>query len=307
MNPANIKPLTLPLLPTSDRTFQKPLGIKSPHYKTQSLDTSLDAEDYQFKLWRSCPLWKKAEVIANWTKGTWELALVGISHQYPDATPGKIRREFVRRSLGIDIFLPSNKYDERRIMLSDPITLALDLANILNALDIPYLVRGSVASGILGEVRATQDIDLVADLSIEKVSQLIQTLQPRFYVSEDAVLDAIRYKQSFNLIDNESLGKIDVFILKDEPFNQTEFQRRVPVVVRPPDQTLVLPSAEDIILQKLSWYRQEGKVSSQQWRDVLGVMKLQGEQLDFDYLTHWAQELKLADLLSQALRESGIY
>lgn len=290
----------------SIRIHPKYLSIKSPHYKTQSLDTSPDAEEYQFKLWRSCPLWKKAELVANWTKGTWELALVGISHQYPDASPAKIRREFIRRCLGIDISLPSNKFDERRIMLSDPITLALDVANILNALDIPYLVGGSVASGILGEVRATQDIDLVADLPREKVSELIEALQPRFYVSKDAVLDAIDYKRSFNLIDNESLGKIDIFILKDEPFNQTEFQRRTSVVVRPPNQTLILPSAEDIILVKLCWYRQGGKVSSVQWRDVLGVMKLQGEQLDFDYLVRWGEQLKITDLLSQVLRESGI-
>ncbi|HAA30067.1 MAG TPA: hypothetical protein DCE56_23260 [Cyanobacteria bacterium UBA8553] len=291
---------------TSIRIFPTYLSIKSPHYKTQSLDTSPEAEEYQFKLWRSRPLWKKAELVANWTKGTWELALVGISHQYPDASPAKIRREFIRRSLGVDISLPGNPFDEQRIMLSDPITLALDVANILNALNIPYLVGGSVASGILGEVRATQDIDLVADLPREKVNELIEILQPRFYVSEDAVLDAIDSQRSFNLIDNESLGKIDIFILKDEPFNQTEFQRRTPVVVRPPDQTLILPSAEDIILQKLSWYRQGGKVSSVQWRDVLGVMKLQGERLDFDYLVRWGEELKLTELLFQVLRESGI-
>lgn len=287
-------------------THPKSLGIKSLNYKTQSLDTSPDAEEYQFKLWRSCSLWKKAELIAQWTQGTWELALLGINNQYPDASPAKIRREFMRRSLGVDISLPCNNYDQRSLMLSDPITLALDVANILNALDIPYLVGGSLASGIWGEVRATQDVDFVANLQIEKVSQLVQALLPRFYVSENAVLDAISYKQSFNLIDNESLGKIDIFILKDKPFNQTEFGRRIPLVVRPPDQTLVLPTAEDIILQKLSWYRQGSQVSSQQWRDVLGVIKLQGEQLDFDYLTKWAQELKLTDLLSQSLQESGI-
>ncbi|HAJ64481.1 MAG TPA: hypothetical protein DCP31_38975, partial [Cyanobacteria bacterium UBA8543] len=116
---------------TSIRIFPTYLSIKSPHYKTQSLDTSPEAEEYQFKLWRSRPLWKKAELVANWTKGTWELALVGISHQYPDASPAKIRREFIRRSLGVDISLPGNPFDEQRIMLSDPITLALDVANIL--------------------------------------------------------------------------------------------------------------------------------------------------------------------------------
>ncbi len=288
------------------RTIPQYLGIKSPNYKTQALDTSLEAEEFQFNLWRSCPFFKKVEILTNWTKGTWELCVAGIKHQYPNANPAKIRREFIRRALGTDISLPSNEYEQKPLMLTDPITLALEVANILNALDIPYLVGGSVASGILGEVRSTQDIDLVADLQREKVNQLIQVLQPRFYVSEDAVLDAIYYKGSFNLIDNESLGKIDIFILKDEPFNQSEFQRRESIVVRPPNQTLILPSAEDIILQKLSWYRQGGKVSDQQWRDVLGVIKIQGERLDFDYMKQWAQEMKLTDLLLLACNQSGI-
>jgi hypothetical protein len=56
----------------------------------------------------------------------------------------------------------------------------------------------------------------------------------------------------------------------------------------------------------LSWYRQGGKVASQQWRDVLGVIKLQGEQLDFDYLVRWGATLRLTELLVQALQESGI-
>lgn len=270
------------------------------------MDTSPEAEEFQFNLWRSRPLWKKAEIVASWTKGTWELAFVGINRQYPEANLAKIRREFLRRTLGTDISLPTSKYEERSLMISDPISLALDVASILEAFDIPYLVGGSIASAILGEVRATQDIGLVADLGREKVSQLIQSLLPRFYVSKAAVLDAIYYRRSFNLIDNESLGKIDIFVLQDEPFNQAEFERRTPVVVRPPNQTLVLPSAEDIILQKLSLYRQGGKVSDQQWRDVLGVIKVQAETLDYGYLNHWAEELRLSELLNQALVESGV-
>jgi hypothetical protein len=126
-------------------------------------------------------------------------------------------------------------------------------------------------------------------------------------VSEDAVRDAIRFKRSFNLIDNDSLGKIDVFVLKDNPFPQIEFQRRRSQLVRQnPDQTLVLPTPEDIILQKLVWYRMTKNESQRQWRDVLGVLKIQGDRLDLDYLQKWAGELSLSDLLETACTESGI-
>lgn len=46
--------------------------------------------------------------------------------------------------------------------------------------------------------------------------------------------------------------------------------------------------------------------SQRQWRDVLGVLKLQGDRLDFEYLQKWAMELELRDLLATACVESGL-
>lgn len=279
-------------------------------YKTQSIDTSIDAEIYLFGLWKALTLIQKANKLSSWTKGCLELSLIGLKQRYPDASPSKLRYEFARATL--KSLFPDSVYQlisqsNHTLMLTDPISLALDVAEILNTLGIPYLIGGSVASTLMGEMRATEDVDIVADLKIEKVVLLLQSLQPRFYVSEDAVRDAIRYKRSFNLIDNESLGKVDIFILKDNAFPQIEFQRRRSQLVRQnPDRMLVLPTPEDIILQKLTWYRMTKNESQRQWRDVLGVLKLQGDRLDFEYLQKWALELELSDLLATACTESGI-
>lgn len=278
-------------------------------YKTQSIDTSVDAEIYLFDLWKSLTLIQKAAKLSSWTKGCLELCLIGISQRYPDAILSKLRYEFARATLRScfpdSVYQNISEYNHS-LMLIDPISLALDVAAILNELGIPYLIGGSVASTLMGEMRATEDVDIVADLTAEKVTLLMQKLQPRFYVSEEAVLDAIRSKRSFNLIDNNSLGKVDIFILKDNPFPQIEFQRRQPQLVRQnPDQMLVLPTPEDIILQKLVWYRMT-KNESQRWRDVLGVLKLQSDRLDFDYLRKWSVELNLSDLLEVACTESGL-
>lgn len=279
-------------------------------YKTQSIDTAIDAEMYLFGLWKSLTLTQKAYKLSNWTKGCLDLNLIGIRQRYPEASPSKLRYEFARATLKSNfpdsIYQLISEYSQI-LMLTDPISLALDIAEILNALDIPYLIGGSVASTLMGEMRATEDVDIVADIKMEKVALLLQSLQPRFYVSEDAVRDAIRYKRSFNLIDNESLGKVDIFILKNNAFPQIEFQRRRSQLVRQnPDQSLVLPTPEDIILQKLTWYRMTKNESQRQWRDVLGVLKLQGDRLDFEYMQKWAMELELSDLLETACTESGI-
>ena len=62
--------------------------------------------------------------------------------------------------------------------------------------------------------------------------------------------------------------------------------------------------AEDIILAKLEWYRLGNEISDRQWRDILGVLKVQAGRLDVDYLHKWAAELNVADLLQRALKES---
>ena len=286
------------------------MAIAPVGYITQSVDTAVDAEIYLFGLWKRLTLVQKADKLSSWTKGCLELCLIGLKQRYPSAKLSKLRYEFAKATLKSyftdSIYQYLSEYNHT-LMLTDPISLALDVAAILNRLDIPYLIGGSVASTLMGEMRATEDVDIVVDLTIEKVVPLLQSLQPRFYVSEEAVQDAIRFKRSFNMIDNESLGKVDIFILKDNPFPQIEFQRRRSQLVRQnPDQMLVLPTPEDIILQKLVWYRMTKNESQRQWRDVLGVLKLQGDRLDFDYLQKWGVELSLSDLLETAYTESGL-
>jgi hypothetical protein len=62
-------------------------------------------------------------------------------------------------------------------------------------------------------------------------------------------------------------------------------------------------SPEDIILHKLAWFRVGGEQSERQWKDILGVLKIQRDSLDFEYLHQWAKQIRVNDLLEQALSE----
>ena len=71
-----------------------------------------------------------------------------------------------------------------------------------------------------------------------------------------------------------------------------------------PERRAYVVSPEDIVLQKLDWFREGGELSTQQWRDVLGVIKVQGDRLDVEYLRSTASEAGLADLLDRAFADS---
>jgi len=188
----------------------------------------------------------------------------------------------------------------------DPIALALDVAAILERLGIPYLVGGSLASSIHGELRSTNDVDFVADVRPSHIAPLLQALLEEFYVSEEAMREALRFGTSFNAIHLPTAVKVDVFIAGGDPFNaeRLEHRQRVLVSADPPGK-LFLDTAEHSVLRKLEWYRRGGEVSDRQWRDVLGVLRAKGEQLDAARLDTWAQRLGVADLLERARAEAG--
>jgi len=97
----------------------------------------------------------------------------------------------------------------------------------------------------------------------------------------------------------------DIFIPKQRPFDRAQLERRtLQVVATDPERTAYIASAEDTILAKLDWYRQGGQVSERQWRDVLGVLRVQDNTLDMNYLRSQATALGVADLLEQAVRQA---
>ena len=187
-------------------------------------------------------------------------------------------------------------------MLSEPILVTLKVVSVFEQLGIPYLIGGSFASAVHGVVRATMDVDLVADIQPSQVSTMVMQLEKEFYINGDMILDAIRHTSSFNLIHLETMFKVDVFILKQRPFDLNQMRRRISQSVGDsPDEQAYFCTAEDIILAKLEWYRAGGEISERQWRDILGVIEIQSDRLDFDYLKKWSTALDVQDLLERAV------
>ena len=66
-------------------------------------------------------------------------------------------------------------------MVPEPIQATLLVVEALEALGVPYLIGGSLASAVHGVVRTTMDADLLADLQLEHAEPLTQMLGDAFY------------------------------------------------------------------------------------------------------------------------------
>ncbi len=176
-------------------------------------------------------------------------------------------------------------------------------AELLDRLGLTFLVTGSTATIAYGEPRFTNDLDIVLDLPAGLVDQFCAGFPPDdFYLSREAVLDAVRTGFQFNVIHPAAGLKIDFILLSGSAFDASRRLRgrRLAVLA---DRTVPFASPEDVVLKKLLYFREGG--SEKHLRDIAGVVRVQGAKLDYGYIAHWAAALGVADLWQQALDRLG--
>ena len=173
------------------------------------------------------------------------------------------------------------------------------LISVLEATGIPYAVCGSLSSGLYGQPRATNDADIIIAPTKDQLAGLLKSLEVGYYVSDETALKAMKNCSMFNVIDNELGWKADLIFRKDGPYQLSEFNRRIRAKLMGIDLWMLSP--EDVILSKLDWAKGSG--SDLQFRDVFGVIKLQWDKLDWDYLRRWAKKLGVENNLESVIEE----
>lgn len=175
------------------------------------------------------------------------------------------------------------------------------LANALDTMGADWAVCGSLASTTYGEPRATNDIDVVAALSVPEARKLARALSATFYADEDMAVEAAQRGASFNVIHEKTFLKVDLFLPHPGPMGRGQLDRRRRLELMPGVEVPVL-GPEDTVLQKLRWFAQTGETSDRQWRDLLSVVR--AVELDRPFIDQRAAGAGLTALLERLLLEA---
>lgn len=178
---------------------------------------------------------------------------------------------------------------------------------LLERMKVPYVLGGSLASSVQGAPRSTNDADIMVAAFPGREAEFAAEYGEGYYVSLPAIVDANRRRASFNIINTLIGFKVDFFVQKARAFDAAVMARRetrfVPEGETEPTAVLTV---EDAILTKLEWYRLGGESSDRQWRDVIEMLEAQGNRVDRDYLTKWAKDLRVSDLVEAAFGQAII-
>ena len=125
---------------------------------------------------------------------------------------------------------------------------------------------------------------------------------PEYYVSLDAIRQAIRDCGQFNVIHPTSGNKVDFIVAQKNLYGHTQLARRRPLDLGDGLAAMVA-APEDVIISKMAYYREGG--SEKHLRDITGILNVTGDDVDRDYVHQWAEHFGLMEIWQAILRRLG--
>ncbi|MBI2676454.1 MAG: nucleotidyltransferase [Candidatus Yanofskybacteria bacterium] len=178
--------------------------------------------------------------------------------------------------------------------------LLLKLGKILGKLKIPYLISGGIAVVVWGRPRFTADIDIVVEISPEKLDALateLLAIDKDVYVDRETMEEALKKAGEFNFIHPASGLKVDFWIFKNDDFDKERMKRRIKKQIA--GQKLYFSSPEDLILIKLLWFKDSQ--STRQLEDISSILRIQ-DKLNISYIKKWAKRQRTLDVFENLLK-----
>jgi hypothetical protein len=281
---------------------QLPIKSAPLGYCPQSIDTNITADLVRFHLYRQRTTVERLILGAKYRQSARQLSFECLRQSFPElstmAFAQKIASAWLQEKCPVN-YTPQNLMSWSQ----DPTAIASLLARILNSANIPYYITGGVAAIAHGEPRATIDLAVVIAIDLADLPALAANFEAQgFYVAglADVMTGSLR---CLNITHLETIENIDLMISGREEYDLIKFDRCRSYTL-PGSGEVAIASPEDVIISKLVWRRESQ--SDKQWRDILGVLKVQQEKLDFGYLREWIERFRLKDDWQHAKVEAGV-
>ena len=167
----------------------------------------------------------------------------------------------------------------------------------------PYMVVGSYSSNFYGVPRSTKDADMVVHLSAKNWADLPSVLPAGIVIDDQMGFEMVTSTRREILRIPGSAFEIELFRLSHDPHDQARFRRRRPEEIFP-GVSVYLPSPEDVIIQKLRWSAAAKRPKD--FSDVVAVLQVQGNGLEWDYIRKWCGEHGTLGVLDKARKEARL-
>ena len=178
--------------------------------------------------------------------------------------------------------------------------LAAEVVAGLEAEGIPYMVVGALSSGVFGIPRSTKDVDIVLQLTTRESLNRLE-VRLRGVVDFDPQVTFETLTGSLRHILTSKTRPpfiVELFELGTDPFVLERFSRRRTEWSGQLNRQIFLPTAEDVVVQKLRWGRPKDIEDA---RDVLAVQS--PVNLDMEYINRWCGAHGTMERLNTLLKE----
>ena len=181
-------------------------------------------------------------------------------------------------------------------MNSEEATVAV--IDVLESLQIPYMLVGSFSSNFYGVPRATHDADFVLQLEPGAISKLTEQLGPRFRLDPQTSFEMVTVTTRYVVQVVDAPFLIELFLLGKDAYDLERFSRRRRVAML--GRETFVPSVEDVIVTKLRWSQQGSRPKDIE--DVRGVIAVRGDRIQWAYVESWCDRHGTRELLEKTRR-----
>jgi hypothetical protein len=182
-------------------------------------------------------------------------------------------------------------------MTSDAAVVAM--IGVLESLQIPYMISGSLATNLYGVPRASEDADIV--LQIEgsgRLRDIAAQLPAELYLSPQATFETVTASQKYECRLRGSTFRIELFLLTADPYDQNRFARRY--YIQTSYGAIWVPTVEDVVVNKLWWAHVARRAKDTE--DVRNVVGVQQHNINWTYVNHWCDQHGTRELLEEIRR-----